>query len=81
MLKPHAHRTELLAQVEAAHRAPSLYDEALRLLARRGLPVPASHIERDWTQPYAASDEVEAAWLQVYRDPSTTGTSTSSARN
>ena len=69
MLKPHAHRTELLAQVEAAHRAPSLYDEALRLLARRGLPVPASHIERDWTQPYAASDEVEAAWLQVYREP------------
>ena len=50
-------------------RAPSLYDEALRLLARRGLPVPASHTERDWTQPYAASDAVEAAWLAVYRDP------------
>jgi tryptophan 2,3-dioxygenase len=33
---------------------PSLYDEALRLLARRGLPVPASHLERDWTQPYEA---------------------------
>jgi len=69
MLKPHAHRPELLAQVEAAYRAPSLYDEALRLLARRGLPVPASHVGRDWTRPYAASDEVEAAWLQVYRDP------------
>ena len=69
MLKPHAHRPDLLAHVEAAYRAPSLYDEALRLLARRGLPVPASHIERDWTQPYAASDEVEAAWLQVYREP------------
>ena len=69
MLKPHAHRPERLAQVEAAYRAPSLYDEALRLLARRGLPVPATHTERDWTQPYAASDEVEAAWLQVYRDP------------
>jgi tryptophan 2,3-dioxygenase len=69
MLRPHAHRPDLLAQVEAAYRAPSLYDEALRLLARRGLPVPASHVERDWTQPYAASDEVEAAWLQVYRDP------------
>ena len=41
MLKPHAHRPDLLAEVEAAHDAPSLYDEALRLLARRGLPVPA----------------------------------------
>ena len=69
MLKPHAHRPELLAHVEAAYRAPSLYDEALRLLARRGLALPATYLERDWTQPYAASDEVEAAWLQVYRAP------------
>ena len=69
MLKPHAHRPELLARVEAAQRAPSLYDESLRLLARRGLPLPADHVERDWTRPYAASDAVEQAWLTVYRDP------------
>jgi tryptophan 2,3-dioxygenase len=69
MLAPHRHAPARLAQVEAAWRAPSLYDEALRLLARRGLPVPASHVERDWTQPYTASDAVEAAWLAVYRDP------------
>ena len=69
MLKPHAHRADLLAQVEAAYRAPSLYDESLRLLARRGLPVPADRLERDWTQPYEASDGVEAAWLTVYRNP------------
>jgi tryptophan 2,3-dioxygenase len=69
MLKPHAHRPEVLARVEAAHRAPSLYDESLRLLARRGLAIPSSHVERDWTQPYTPSDEVEQAWLVVYRDP------------
>jgi tryptophan 2,3-dioxygenase len=69
MLKPHSHREDLLMHVKAAYERPSLYDEALRLLARRGLPVPASHLERDWTQPYAASDAVEAAWLQVYRAP------------
>src|SRR5437762_11587687 len=40
MLKPHAHRPEVLARVEAAHAAPSLYDESLRLLARRGFAVP-----------------------------------------
>jgi len=69
MLKPHAHRPEILARVDAAWRAPSLYDESLRLLARRGVPVPASHTERDWTQPYQADTHVEAAWLTVYRDP------------
>jgi tryptophan 2,3-dioxygenase len=69
MLKPHAHRPDLLATVDAAWRAPSLYDEAIRLMARRGLAVPASHTERDWTQPYAASEAVEAAWLTVYRAP------------
>jgi tryptophan 2,3-dioxygenase len=69
MLKPHEHRAELLALVQQAHAAPSLYDEALRLLARRGLPVPASHVARDWSAPYVGSDEVEQAWLVVYRDP------------
>ena len=69
MLKPHSHRPDLLAQVEAAWRAPSLYDESLRLLARRGLAVPSSHTERDWTLPYVVDDAVEQAWLIVYRDP------------
>ena len=71
MLKPHAHRPDLLAQVQAAYEAPSLYDEALQLLARRGLAVPASHTQRDWTRPYDASAQVELAWLAVYRDPKT----------
>ena len=69
MLQPHAHRPDLLATVEAAWRAPGLYDEALRLLARRGIAVPASHLERDWTRPYTPDAAVEQAWLAVYRDP------------
>ncbi|MBI5279301.1 MAG: tryptophan 2,3-dioxygenase [Burkholderiales bacterium] len=69
MLKPHEHSAERLAQVQDAYRSPSLYDEALRLLARRGLPVPASHTARDWTQPYVEDAQVEQAWLTVYRDP------------
>ena len=69
MLKPHAHRPDLLAQVELAARAPSLYDESLRLLARRGLAIPADVLERDWTQPYVESTAVRDAWLEVYRDP------------
>jgi tryptophan 2,3-dioxygenase len=69
MLKPHAHKPERLAEVESAYRQPSLYDESLRLLARRGLPIPAEYRERDWTEPYQPSDAVEQAWLTVYRDP------------
>ena len=71
LLQPHAHQPQRLAAVRAAFEAPSLYDEALRLLARRGLPVPASHTQRDWTRPYAESVEVEQAWLVAYRDPET----------
>jgi len=69
MLKPHTHRPDLLAQVQSAFEAPSLYDESLRLLARQGLTIPPSHLERDWTQPYQADAAVEAAWLTVYRHP------------
>ena len=69
MLKPHVHAPERLALVEGFYRAPSLYDEALRLLARSGLAIPAGHLERDFTQPYQASDAVETAWLAVYRAP------------
>ena len=68
MLQPHAHRPDLLAIVQAAFEAPSLYDESLKLLARRGLAVPDSHTQRDWTQPYQANDAVEQAWLVAYRD-------------
>ena len=71
LLQPHAHHPQRLAVVRAAFEAPSLYDEALRLLARRGLPVPASHTQRDWRRPYAESVEVEQAWLVAYRDPET----------
>ena len=69
MLKPHQHRADLLAMVQAAYEAPSLYDEALRLLARRGIAVPASHTKRDWTQAYVASEGVVEAWLVAYRNP------------
>jgi tryptophan 2,3-dioxygenase len=54
--------------LERALRAPSLYDEALRLLSRRGLDIPAEAIDRDFTQPYQASKQVAAAWLSVYHN-------------
>jgi tryptophan 2,3-dioxygenase len=67
MLQPHAHRPEVHARLAAALEAPSLYDEALRLLARRGLPVPASVLARDVARPHEADEGVVAAWAEVYR--------------
>lgn len=54
--------------LERALRAPSLYDEVLRLLSRRGLDVPPEAIDRDFALPYQASKQVAAAWLSVYHN-------------
>ncbi|HTW33640.1 MAG TPA: tryptophan 2,3-dioxygenase family protein [Rhizomicrobium sp.] len=59
------------AQVNAALAEPSLYDESLALLARRGFPVPRARIERDFSEPYVADPGVREAWRQVYRDVET----------
>jgi len=69
MLRPHAHHPDRLAAVQATYEAPSMYDLTLQLMARQGLSLPISHLNRDWTQPYTASSEVKDAWLVVYRDP------------
>nr|WP_315594859.1 tryptophan 2,3-dioxygenase [uncultured Cupriavidus sp.] len=70
MLRPHAHRPEHLALVETALHTPSMYDEAIRLMARRGFNIDAEVVERDWTQPTQYNASVEAAWLEIYRNPS-----------
>ena len=46
MLKPHAHRPDLTAKLEAELARRSLYDEALHHLSRAGLPVPAEVLAR-----------------------------------
>ncbi|HET9473324.1 MAG TPA: tryptophan 2,3-dioxygenase family protein [Steroidobacteraceae bacterium] len=55
-------------RLERALEAPSLYDEVLRLLSRRGYGIPEELVERDFTEPYAPSKAVTAAWLSVYHN-------------
>jgi tryptophan 2,3-dioxygenase len=69
LVEPHRHRPDLLAALEAALAAPSIYDESIRLLARRGFAIAPERLERDWTASYAADPSVEAAWIAVYREP------------
>jgi tryptophan 2,3-dioxygenase len=69
MLLPHRHTPGIHAELEAALVRPSLYDEAIALLARRGLPVSAAHQGRDPSLPYAPDPSVADAWLAIYRAP------------
>ncbi len=55
--------------LEQALNSPSLYDEVIALLARRGLAIDSAALQRDWAQAYAPNDSVEAAWFQVYGEP------------
>ncbi|MGW5884392.1 tryptophan 2,3-dioxygenase family protein, partial [Streptomyces koyangensis] len=66
MLVPHRGAPRVHAELEKALHEPSLYDEVLRLLARRGHPIPAEVLDRDLTQKYEPSKEVEAVWTAVY---------------
>ena len=68
LVAPHAHRADISGPLEAVLNAPSLYDEAIRLLARRGFKIDAGVLDRDWSQPYKPNASVEAAWADVYRD-------------
>ena len=69
LLRPHAHRPDTLALLQAELSRPSLYDEALRHLARVGHPVPAEVLCRDLSQAWTARDDVRAVWETIYRDP------------
>jgi tryptophan 2,3-dioxygenase len=69
MIDPHRHRADLAAALEAELMAPSIYDEAIRLLAHRGVAITPTALDRDFGLPYVADPSVEAAWTAVYRDP------------
>jgi tryptophan 2,3-dioxygenase len=66
-LLAHRHDPVIFDQLSAALRKPSLYDETLRLLARRGFDIPTELIERDLTRPYRSHPAVLAAWQRVYQ--------------
>jgi len=71
LLAPHRHNKEIHDLLAAALAAPSLYDEAIRLLARRGLGVDDSQTKRDWRETRGSDESVRRAWLAVYRDTET----------
>lgn len=61
-------KPEIFAEVQRALIEPSIYDESLALLARRGLKIPEDKLSRDFSQGYVSDPQVTAAWREVYRD-------------
>jgi tryptophan 2,3-dioxygenase len=71
MVDMFAHDPAGQARLRAVLEAPSLYDESLRWLARQGHAVPAACLERDWSQPYRANEDLLAVFEVIYREPDT----------
>src|ERR1700704_4372809 len=68
MIEVHKRDPKALEALQRALEAPSLYDEALRLLSRRGYGIPEDYLTRDSKEPYVASKQVAGAWLGVYHN-------------
>ena len=64
----HRHSAETASSLEKLLHSPSIYDEFLRYLARKGMPVPAERVERDWSQPYERHPGVVAVFKTIYEN-------------
>jgi tryptophan 2,3-dioxygenase len=69
MLGPHAHRADVVAKLEDILAEPSLYDEALLLLARNGFDIGEDAHRTDWRATRTENDQVLNAWKTVYSSP------------
>ena len=67
-LQVHRHKPEAHGALTGTLGTPSIYDEAIKAMARSGLPVDPARLDRDWTQPVRSDASVKAAWMTVYRD-------------
>jgi tryptophan 2,3-dioxygenase len=64
----HRHSADTASALEKLLHSPSLYDEFLRYLARKGMPVPAERVERDWSEPYQRHPGVVAVFKSIYEN-------------
>jgi tryptophan 2,3-dioxygenase len=64
----HDHDPRIRERLDQLLRSPSLYDEFLRYLARKGMPIPPERAERDWSQPYERHPGVTAVFKTIYEN-------------
>jgi tryptophan 2,3-dioxygenase len=68
MIRVFAHDPVAQAELQSVLDAPSLYDEFLRYLARRGQPIPADVVDRDWSQPYVSNAALLPIFEEIYEN-------------
>lgn len=68
MVEVHKRDPQAYEALQRQLAAPSLYDEALRLLSRRGYGIPEDYLVRDFKLPYVSNKQVAGAWLGVYHN-------------
>jgi len=66
LIRPHHSVPDVYADLERALHAPSVYDDVLAFLARRGLLV---DVARDLAVEYVPRPDVEAVWTSIYAVP------------
>ena len=70
MLRVFNYNQEARAQLEEVLRAPSVYDEFLCFLDRRGHDIPAQHTDRDWSEPHVRDPDLVPVFKNIYDNPS-----------
>lgn len=71
LAQAHQNIPHVWPKMKESLESPSIYDRVIALLARRGYEIDAAALQRDWSQPYAANESVEKAWLSIYFDADT----------
>ncbi|MEO1202838.1 MAG: tryptophan 2,3-dioxygenase family protein [Pseudomonadota bacterium] len=69
MLTVYEHQPEWHRKLTDALASPSLYEEFLMYLSRRGLPVPERVIDRDFSKMRDEDDDVVAVLKTIYENP------------
>ena len=69
ILKIYEKDPELLKQLEAVYHETSIYDASIQALNRAGFHISEAVLNRDITKAYESGETVEAAWIEVYRNP------------
>jgi tryptophan 2,3-dioxygenase len=67
LIRPFRRQSEVYTALAETMAAPSLWDDVLTVLVRRGFAIPAGVLDRDFSVEHSPSADVEAAWVEVYR--------------
>jgi tryptophan 2,3-dioxygenase len=68
-IKVFAHDPAIYVDLNRTLESPSLYDEFLRYLSRRGYRVPDECHERNWSAPHSRNEALVEVFRDIYRNP------------